>query len=823
MTARQLTVTGWNALAWSLFVSSIVCAAEPRVIDNRYKLELIASDPQIVTPIGLVFDRKGRMLVIESHTHQRPQGYKGPSGDRIRMFADSDGDGRLDRWSTFAEGFRFAMNLLVRDHGGVYVATRHGVVLLRDMDNDGVAEKQDEILRLETKDDYPHNGLSGIALQPDGSTLLLGLGENHGLPYRLVGTDGTVLTGKDGAGSIFQCALDGHDLQRVATGFWNPFSLCVVPDGRIFAVDNDPDSMPSCRLLQIVWDGDYGFKYQYGRAGNHPLQAWNGELPGTLPMICGVGEAPTTVLPYGGALWVASWGDHRVERYRLFPRGISYGAQRDVIVQGGADFRPTGMAIAPDGSLYIGDWVLKDYPVHGRGRIWRLTAPKGEATVSLPKATAKSYADIPLDFDASEKLLNSDDPFERTLGAAGRSRGKDPQIGHGDQTRSARARLGTLQAMRTMAGSVDHKILAEALRDPSPDVRSYAVRWIADERMMDLRDDVAKLLEGPQASSQYYLGVVGAIDWLDHEPTMHGVGIADALLMLELESDRRTPEAHALALSMMAPDHRYLTARRMKIWLASPSAALRLEAIRTLAMQSNPKRFSLLAEVAQDDSQSDEVRAEAIVGLSSAAGENRELLEKMATSDHALLRREAERALRLAGMRPATADARPPVADLAGWKEKVRGPGDAAAGRRLFFSPVGPRCSVCHKYGGRGGNVGPDLTQISRSASREKIITSILQPSQEIAPDYQAWTLVDRNGKTYTGLRLPKAGDNGQEDYADEAGKVFTLFSSAIEDRRVSSTSIMPDNLQSMLSTDDLRDLVTFLAGGQPSSSAATK
>jgi putative membrane-bound dehydrogenase-like protein len=823
MVARVLTLIGWNALAWSLFVSGTIGAAEPRVIDNRYKLELIASDPQIVTPIGMAFDRKGRMLVIESHTHERPQGYKGPSGDRIRMLADSNGDGRLDRWSTFAEGFRHAMNLLVRDDGGVYVVTRHGMTLLRDVDNDGLAEKQDEILRLETKDDYPHNGLSGIALQPGGKALLLGFGENHGLPYRLVGTDGKVLTGKDGAGAIFQCALDGHDLQRVATGLWNPFSLCVVPDGRIFAVDNDPDSMPSCRLLQIVWGGDYGFKYQYGRAGNHPLQAWNGEMPGTLPMICGVGEAPTTVLPFGAALWVASWGDHRIERYRLNPHGIPYGAVRDVIVQGGADFRPTGMAIAPDGSLYIGDWVLKDYPVHGRGRIWRLTAPKGEATISLPKANARSYTDIPLDFEASEKLLNSDDPFERTLGAAGRSRSKDPQVGHGDQTRSARARLGTLQAIRTVAGSVDHKILAEALRDPSPEVRLYALRWIADERMMDLRDDVAKLLEGPLPSSQYYLAVVGAVDWLDHEPTLHGVGIADALLMLELESDRRTPEAHALALSMMTPDHRYLTARRMKMWLASPSAALRLEAIRTLAMQSNSKRFSLLAEVAQDDSQSDEVRAVAIVGLSAAVGENRDLLEKLATNDHQILHREAERALRLAGIRPATAEARPPAADIAAWKATLRAPGDAAAGRRLFFSPVGPRCSVCHKYGGRGGNVGPDLTQIGRSASRDKIITSILQPSQEIAPDYQAWTLVDRDGKTYTGLRLPKAGDNGQEDYADETGKVFTLISSAIEDRHVSSTSIMPDNLQSTLSTDDLRDLVTFLAGGRPNASDAPK
>src|SRR3954454_7371045 len=115
---------------------------------------------------------------------------------------------------------------------------------------------------------------------------------------------------------------------------------------------------------------------------------------------------------------------------------------------------------------------------------------------------------------------------------------------------------------------------------------------------------------------------------------MHGAGIADALLMLELESDRRTPEAHALALSMMTPDHRYLTDRRMRVWLASPSMALRLEAIRTLAMQSNPKRFKLLAEVAQDDSQNDEIRAVAIAGLSADITENRSLLEKMATSGH---------------------------------------------------------------------------------------------------------------------------------------------------------------------------------------------
>ncbi len=88
-----------------LGISKLSWASGPRVSDPRFKLELVASDPDIVTPIGVAFDKKGRLLVVESHTHLRPEGYKGPAADRIRMLSDSDGDGKLDRWSTFAEGF----------------------------------------------------------------------------------------------------------------------------------------------------------------------------------------------------------------------------------------------------------------------------------------------------------------------------------------------------------------------------------------------------------------------------------------------------------------------------------------------------------------------------------------------------------------------------------------------------------------------------------------------------------------------------------------------------------------------------------------------
>src|ERR1700690_987452 len=99
-------------------------AGPPRLVSDSYQLEQVASEPDIVTPIGMAFDGKGRLLGIESHTHQRPKDYAGPEGDRIRMFAAANGDGHLDHWSTFAEGFKNAMNLLVRPDGAVYVVSR---------------------------------------------------------------------------------------------------------------------------------------------------------------------------------------------------------------------------------------------------------------------------------------------------------------------------------------------------------------------------------------------------------------------------------------------------------------------------------------------------------------------------------------------------------------------------------------------------------------------------------------------------------------------------------------------------------------------------
>ncbi len=115
-------------------------AAPPRVLDSRLVFERIAAEPEIVTPTGIAVDGRGRVLVIESHTHFRPEGYAGPPADRIRVFEDRDKDGKPECTGTFFEGTKMTMNLRVAGDQSVYVATRSALYRLWDRDGDGKAD-----------------------------------------------------------------------------------------------------------------------------------------------------------------------------------------------------------------------------------------------------------------------------------------------------------------------------------------------------------------------------------------------------------------------------------------------------------------------------------------------------------------------------------------------------------------------------------------------------------------------------------------------------------------------------------------------------------
>jgi hypothetical protein len=221
-----------------------------------------------------------------------------------------------------------------------------------------------------------------MAWHPDGG-LVFSLGENFGKDWTLTARDGSKVSGR-GEGGVFRCTADGKNLRRIARGFWNPFGLLVRADGEIFAADNDPGSRPPCRLLSIVEGADYGFQWVSGSAPVHPFVAWNGELRGTLGMVHPSGEAPCAVVELGGGVMIPSWSNHCIDYFPLTRKGAGYTSQRIELLHGSDFFRPTCMAVGPDGAFYLNDWVFSSYPIHGRGRLWKLEIDKSKATWMKP-------------------------------------------------------------------------------------------------------------------------------------------------------------------------------------------------------------------------------------------------------------------------------------------------------------------------------------------------------------------------------------------------------------------------------------------------------
>ncbi len=415
--ANVLGLLSSACVVLALLQGTLVAAADesPKSVDPRLKVELFAEHPQIVTPTGLDVDHRGRVIAIESNTHFPPEGYKGHPTDRVLVMSDSDNDGKADKISVFTDGLKFSMSVVVRPlwfpvpvtkdapqpKQSVYIATRGEIFLFHDDDGDDKADRKESIVRLDTKGNYPHNGLAGFAIDALG-WMYFGFGENLGADYKIIGSDGATLGGGGEGGNIYRCRLDGSKLSQIATGFWNPHANCFDAFGRFFNVDNDPDSRPPCRLLHVIPGGDYGYRFRNGRKGLHPFTSWNGEIPGTLPMVAGTGEAPSGILAYEsdglppeylGNLLVTSWGDHRIDRFRLQPKGTSFTSLAEPLITGGENFRPVGIATAPDGSLFCTDWVLRDYKLHGHGRIWKIS----------PKAARKSEV-IKLDSVASRPV-----------------------------------------------------------------------------------------------------------------------------------------------------------------------------------------------------------------------------------------------------------------------------------------------------------------------------------------------------------------------------------------------------------------------------------
>lgn len=825
-------------------------AADVRVpvcADSRLELTLIAAEPDIVTPIGTAIDKRGRVFVVESHTHFPKPDYPGPKYDRVKLWTDTNHDGKPDMFSIFAEGFHHAMNLAFAPDGALYLVYRNGVIRLEDKDGDGVSESRLDVLKMETAGDYPHNGLGGITFSPDG-WLYVAQGENLGEGYTLKGTDGSSHSGKGEGGNIFRCRPDGSRLQLVATGFWNPFALAFYGKQFLLAVDNDPDSRPPNRLLDVVMHGDYGFKFRLGRNGLHPFQSWNGELPGTLPMVSGTGEAASSILPcdrtsfpaeYRDAVIITAAWDHQIEVHHPKPFGASLRADRETLVHGDESFRPVALAAAPDGSVYFSDWVDESYNVHGKGRLWRLAArtkTKPGTPLTIPANPSRRRMERLAIANTEESLpeltssLANNDPFIRGAAIAGLSQPAFREACEERLTNKSPAiRLGALLALRMAAITNATDVVSNMLADPDEQVRRMALVWAGEAELVSLTNRLSVALSSGPVS-----------------PTLLSTHAAAARIFAKGTKIERATSGGSGQIAFFDLTERVTPQPFIEV-LKAPAAKtplqVRVDAVRQLAHTTNASAITLLKRIAADRKENEELRCEALGALGGDSLESNFLIALLGDAPGAL-RVEAVRALRgrasespvrealrrfldsdaggsagakeqarfvLATSADQVALARPtarPGSDEE-WRKALAGSGDTASGRRVFFS-ASAGCARCHHIEDCGGQIGPDLSTIARGSDREKLMQSILHPSRDIAPQFVAHTIETKDGQEFSGLLIGQSLNEGATLFMAD-GRAVLVPPSQIVSQTQSKVSLMPEGLAEALTVQDFRDLLAFL------------
>ena len=153
----------------------------------------------------------------------------------------------------------------------------------------------------------------------------------------------------------------------------------------------------------------------------------------------------------------------------------------------------------------------------------------------------------------------------------------------------------------------------------------------------------------------------------------------------------------------------------------------------------------------------------------------------------------------------AAADPKDPIAK---WRACLTG-GSAEEGRKIFLERAEVSCVRCHKANGEGGEVGPELTGIIDKHDRAYILGSIVHPNAAIAAGFENVLVTLRNGNSYAGVIKSETAAELQINSPEDG--LVKVAKADIKERE-KGLSGMPEGFGDLLSRQDLRHLVEFIA-----------
>ncbi len=190
-----------------------------------FSLELFASEPDIQNPIAMAWDERGRLWIVESVDY--PNTFKetdGLANDRIKICEDTNGDGKADKFTVFADGLNIPTSMVFAN-GGVIVSMAPDFVFMKDTDGDDVADVKEVIMTGWGKNDT-HAGPSNLQYGFDNK--IWGVNGYSGFNGTVNGEHMSFSQG------LYRLDPDGKNFEYLASTSNNTWGLGFSEDNNVF-------------------------------------------------------------------------------------------------------------------------------------------------------------------------------------------------------------------------------------------------------------------------------------------------------------------------------------------------------------------------------------------------------------------------------------------------------------------------------------------------------------------------------------------------------------------------------------------------------------